>query len=202
MSGAQLNKSELLRTKRSLSAYRALAPALDLKRKSLLVLRAQEAKALSAARERHAAIVRQVGAQAPMLAHEGVAAETRVTHAKADITEEVRLGARLPRLDGVNFETQPVPGHVFPHWVEAAVALVQEAVRADVAARVAGARLAALDKALAKVTQRVNLLEKVLIPRAQARIREIEIRLSDLDRAAVVIAKIAKARLQPQGAAR
>jgi len=49
-----------------------------------------------------------------------------------------------------------------------------------------------LDAAIATVTRRVNLFEKVLIPRAQANIRRIRIALGDMERAAVVTSKIAK----------
>jgi V/A-type H+-transporting ATPase subunit D len=43
-----------------------------------------------------------------------------------------------------------------------------------------------------KVTQRVNLFDKVLIPQAEANIRRILVYLGDAERAAVVGAKIAK----------
>jgi V/A-type H+-transporting ATPase subunit D len=42
------------------------------------------------------------------------------------------------------------------------------------------------------VTQRVNLFEKVLIPRARKSIQRIRVYLSDEERAAVVRSKIAK----------
>jgi V/A-type H+-transporting ATPase subunit D len=49
-----------------------------------------------------------------------------------------------------------------------------------------------LDDAVHKVTQRVNLFEKVLIPRTREHIRRIRIYLADAERAAVVRSKIAK----------
>ena len=66
---------------------------------------------------------------------------------------------------------------------------------------VTGVRLELLDEAVRTITQRVNLFDKVLIPRAQANIKRIRIFLADGERAAVVRAKIAKAKrakeLQP-----
>jgi len=53
-------------------------------------------------------------------------------------------------------------------------------------------RVALLDEAVRKVTQRVNLFEKVLIPRARENIKRIRIYLADAERAAVVRSKIAK----------
>ena len=55
-------------------------------------------------------------------------------------------------------------------------------------------RVEILQQAVKKVTQRVNLFDKVLIPRAQQNIRKIRIFLSDTERAAVVRAKITKSK--------
>jgi V/A-type H+-transporting ATPase subunit D len=63
-------------------------------------------------------------------------------------------------------------------------------VRVDIAEQ----RTDALAVALRRVTQRVNLFDKVLIPRAEENIRRIMIFLSDQERAAVVRSKIAKLR--------
>ena len=68
------------------------------------------------------------------------------------------------------------------------------------ASQVERRRLALLDEAVRKVTQRVNLFEKVLIPRTKEHIRKIRIYLSDAERAAVVRSKIAKRKHAAQGA--
>jgi V/A-type H+-transporting ATPase subunit D len=62
-------------------------------------------------------------------------------------------------------------------------------------------RVALLEEAVRKVTQRVNLFEKVLIPRAKEHIRKIRIYLSDAERAAVVRSKIAKRKHAAEGVA-
>jgi V/A-type H+/Na+-transporting ATPase subunit D len=53
-------------------------------------------------------------------------------------------------------------------------------------------RVARMQGAVRRVTQRVNLFEKVLIPNAKQNIARIQIFLSDVERAAVVTSKIAK----------
>jgi V/A-type H+-transporting ATPase subunit D len=55
-------------------------------------------------------------------------------------------------------------------------------------------RLALLDEAVRTITQRFNLFDQVLIPRTRANIKRIQIFLADGERAAVVRAKIAKAK--------
>jgi V/A-type H+-transporting ATPase subunit D len=57
---------------------------------------------------------------------------------------------------------------------------------------VADQRVERFEHATRRITQRVNLFEKVLIPRAEENIRRIVIFLSDQERAAVVRSKIAK----------
>ena len=47
-----------------------------------------------------------------------------------------------------------------------------------------------------RITQRVNLFEKILIPRSRKNIQRIQIWLGDQERSAVVQAKLAKARQQ------
>jgi V/A-type H+-transporting ATPase subunit D len=51
-----------------------------------------------------------------------------------------------------------------------------------------------MQAAVRRVSQRVNLFEKILIPNADKNIARIQIFLSDVERAAVVTSKIAKAK--------
>ncbi|KPK62430.1 MAG: ATP synthase subunit D, partial [Gemmatimonas sp. SG8_38_2] len=60
--------------------------------------------------------------------------------------------------------------------------------------QVAAERVRILQRAERRITQRVNLFEKILIPRTQKNILRIQIWLGDMERAAVVQAKLAKAR--------
>ena len=49
-----------------------------------------------------------------------------------------------------------------------------------------------LEQQVRRVTQRVNLFDQILIPRARKNIKRIQIFLGDLERAAVTRAKLAK----------
>ena len=57
-----------------------------------------------------------------------------------------------------------------------------------------------LDLAVRRITQRVNLFEKILIPTAKKNIQRIRIYLGDAERAAVVTSKLAKVKQQQAGA--
>ena len=79
-----------------------------------------------------------------------------------------------------------------PQWVDRLSDELARMIELRVRLRVEQRRLALLEEAVRKVTQRVNLFEKVLIPGAKGQIRRIRIFLSDGERAAVVRSKIAK----------
>lgn len=79
-----------------------------------------------------------------------------------------------------------------PHWVDRLVELLARMLSLRVRAELHERRLALLDEAVRKVTQRVNLFDKVLIPRARGHIKRIRVHLSDAERADIVRAKIAK----------
>ena len=59
-------------------------------------------------------------------------------------------------------------------------------------------RLALLEAAVVKITQRVNLFDKVLVPQTLDNIRRINVFLGDAERSAVVGAKIAKRKREEQ----
>jgi V/A-type H+-transporting ATPase subunit D len=69
---------------------------------------------------------------------------------------------------------------------------LQAAAEARVRIRIAEQRVAILETAVRRITQRVNLFEKILIPTAKKNIQRIRIYLGDAERAAVVTSKLAK----------
>ncbi|MBX7067496.1 MAG: V-type ATP synthase subunit D [Parachlamydiales bacterium] len=79
-----------------------------------------------------------------------------------------------------------------PVWTERATALLRELVTAREKIGVAEEKRRALEKELREVSIRVNLFEKVLIPRALENIKKIRIFLGDQQLAAVAQAKVAK----------
>jgi V/A-type H+-transporting ATPase subunit D len=81
---------------------------------------------------------------------------------------------------------------VMPFWVDLLVENLQHLAKLTILKQVRQERVNLLEHASRKITQRVNLFEKVLIPQAQNNIRKIVIFLSDQERAAVVRSKIAK----------
>lgn len=194
MAKTTLNKAALNHQKEQLAAFERFLPALDLKRRQLLAERAKAIQTLHAEQAALAALERQVAHELPMLANHEVDLNGLVTLRGVEMTEENVVGTRLPVLGAVDVAVYPYALLGKPHWVDAVAARLVEALNLRLRIQVAEQRRAALDQAVRRITQRVNLFEKVLIPRAQGEIRRIQVYLADSERAAVVRAKLAKRR--------
>lgn len=196
MARLALNKSSLSREKSSLETFQRFLPSLDMKRRQLIAERAKAQAVLTEIEARIDSLTAEIGQSLPMLANRHIRVEGLVKLAHMDVGEENVLGARLPVLRGVRIDVADYGLLLMPHWVDRYVELARTMIELRARQHVQHRRLAALDQAVRKVTQRVNLFDKVLIPRTRDNIKRIQIYLSDSDRAAVVRSKIAKAKNQ------
>jgi V/A-type H+-transporting ATPase subunit D len=201
MARMQLNKAALHRQQAQLRSYRRFLPSLDLKRRQLLQELRRERAALAAAEADLTAVSDRAAERLPMLANPNVDLAGLVRVSDVELGEENRLGTVLPTLVDVQAQVRPYGLLAKPHWVDALAEELQAAARRTLEIRLHVARAERLAAALKIVTQRVNLFEKVLIPRTEAHIRRIRVQLSDAERAAVVRAKIAKTKRARQAAA-
>lgn len=192
MARIPLSKSQLAREKENLAAYGRYLPALDLKRQQLMAERNRARQDLIRLREDLRALIARVGVEMPMLAERRIDLKGLVRVESLSLGTRNVAGVRLPVLDSVELRVAPYSPLVRPHWVDAVAHRLTEAIRLHLELDVAERCAAALDKALTKVTQRVNLFEKILTPQAKENIRRILVYLGDAERAAVVGAKLAK----------
>ncbi|MBS98706.1 MAG: V-type ATP synthase subunit D [Oceanospirillaceae bacterium] len=192
MAKLALNKSSLHRESGRLKAFRQFVPALDLKRKQILAARQTSRRELSTYQARLDEINRQVGDQLPMLAGSGLDLSALISVRRVELIQVNLVGIELPALTEVDIDRREHSRLALPAWVDTALVLAEERLRVELAKQVEAQRLERLEAALRKTTQRLNLFDKVLIPRAERNIRRIRIALSDAERAGVVRAKIAK----------
>lgn len=186
------SKASLSREQGKLKTYRQFLPSLDLKRRQLIAERARAAREV-AALERLVDRLRADTARAlPMLANRDVDLSGLVRVAGVQLDQQNVVGTRLPVVRAVDTVVRPYSPLAKPHWVDAAVEQLRAILEQIVRLRVARRRLELFDAAVKKITQRVNLFEKVLIPRAEADIKSIQIFLSDAEREGVIRAKLAK----------
>ena len=192
MAKLQLNKSSLAQEARSLQNYERFLPSLDLKRQQLMAERARATTLLKETKEAIDALRLQVAHTLPMLANREIDLSDLAKIKRVDIGTESVVGTRLPTLEKVEIAIGHYAFLAKPHWVDSVAALLSEMLKLRMRLQVEERRLVVLDGEVKKITQRVNLFDKVLIPGAQANIKRIRIYLSDADMAAVVRSKIAK----------
>ncbi|MEM9168941.1 MAG: V-type ATP synthase subunit D [Pseudomonadota bacterium] len=192
MARLQLNKSSLAREAASLKTYERFLPSLDLKRRQLMAERARAANALRETEREIEGVVRDLGARAPMLANDDVSLDGLVALERAEYGEQNTVGLKLPVLQGVSVKTRPYSRFAKPHWVDFVAARLADALALTLRRDVEVDRLAKLDPAVKTIRQRVNLFEKVLIPRTKDNIKRIKIYLSDEQVSGVVRSKLAK----------
>ncbi len=193
MTRLPLNKSSLKHERNRLTTYARFLPSLDLKRRQLMweLFRAQRELA-----DIEVAIAREAESAQDLFALMGsvemkLAGLMRVR--QVDLTEENVVGVRLPRIAAVDIEVAEYSTLAKPFWLDALVDKLRVMLELRARRGVGGERVQRLELAVRKVTQRVNLFEKVLIPQARQNISRIQIHLADAERAAVVRSKIMKA---------
>lgn len=194
MARLSLNKAELARQTADLAMYRRYLPALDLKRQQLMAARAAARAEIARLDAALAAHMVTVGEEMPMLANHDHSVEglVRVTGVRTG-TRNV-AGETLPVLADVEVAVAPYGYLTRPHWIDRLVVHLVDALRLRAAADIEREALSRLEAAVARITRRVNLFEKVLIPEARTNIKRIRIALGDRERAAVVTSKIAKSK--------
>ncbi len=194
MARLALSKASLTAQGGRLKTYERYLPSLDLKRQQLIRERALAAERLATTGQAIADLRARVRAELPMASDLEVEVTDLVTVAGVELGEDNLMGVRLPRLDRVSLHRRRYALLAKPEWVDRMAELLAAMLELRVRLRVEGRRLALLDEAVRTITQRVNLFDKVLIPRTRANIKRIRIFLADGERAAVVRAKIAKAK--------
>ncbi len=104
-------------------------------------------------------------------------------------------GVEIPLFDKVVFREPEYFLFDSPVWADRATEILREFVVAREKISIAEEKKRALEKELRDVSIRVNLFEKILIPRAQDNIKKIRVFLGDQQLAAVAQAKVAKRKI-------
>lgn len=110
-------------------------------------------------------------------------------------TYENVAGVEIPIFGKVVFREPEYFLFDTPVWTDRATELLRDLVTGREKINVAQEKKRALEKELREVSIRVNLFEKILIPRATENIKKIRIFLGDQQLAAVAQAKVAKRKI-------
>jgi V/A-type H+-transporting ATPase subunit D len=194
MATLSLNKSSLQQERGQLQLFERFLPSLDLKRQQLTAESKKAMQVLAEAEQGADKASRSLAGLLPILGSATMKLSGLVRIRRVDISEEDVLGVSLPALRGVEFDMVDYSLLATPFWIDNLVTCLKEVVTYRIRLKVYRERVSRMQTAVRRITQRVNLFDKVLIPNAKRNIARIEIFLADVGRAAVVTSKIAKAK--------
>jgi V/A-type H+-transporting ATPase subunit D len=192
MATIALSKSSLQQQRDRLRLFERFLPSLELKRQQLTAEYKKALQVLAEAEQGAEQASRALPALLPVLGSARMELSGLIRIRRVEVAEEDVLGLRLPTLRAVEFDTADYSLLATPFWLDVLVTCLKEVATYRLRLQVYRQRVARMQGAVRRVTQRVNLFEKVLIPNAKQNIARIQIFLSDVERAAVVTSKIAK----------
>ena len=164
MARLPLNKSSLKHERNRLTTYSRFLPSLDLKRRQLIWELRREERDLA---EIEVDIARLVESAQDVLALTG-SVDMQLTGLarvrRVDLTEENVVGVRLPLVTAIDIEVAEYSTLARPFWLDTLADKLRSMLELRARRAVGGERVQRLEQAVRKVTQRLNLFEKVLIP--------------------------------------
>lgn len=192
-----LNKTSLKQQRDQAKTFKQFLPSLDLKRQQLLAALKTARKDLDRVESEISSLHVGLEPLYPLLGSTTiptVKVSRLIRVNRVRIESENVVGTRLPVVREIEFEIENYSTLATPFWVDHLIDSLQRLARLRVEHEVGKKRVDMLALAARRITQRVNLFEKVLIPQAEQNIRRIVIFLSDQERAAVVRSKISKSK--------
>lgn len=197
MAQIKLTKNELRGQQKKLVQLEKYLPTLQLKKALLQAEIQQAAIEIEKCKKAEESITEKVSTSSSLLTdHFVFPIDTAVHVRKIHKRHENIAGVEVPLFASLEFE--PVEYDLFDTqpWLEALIFQLRAAVEAKARLTIALEKKDALERELRMVSIRVNLFEKILIPRAQTNIKKIKIFLGDQDLAAVSRAKAAKKKIE------
>ena len=198
MAKLKLSKHELHEQQEQLKLYQRLLPSLDLKRRQLTVEVQKAKEDYEIAQAAVDVLETKIGEELPMLADEEFRLGGLVKIKSIKTVEQNVVGVKIPFLDRIDCVVADYSILATPPWIDTLVQRLKDAVEQRTQAEIAGERLRILTGAVRRITQRVNLFDKILIPTAKQNIQKIRIFLGDAERASVITSKLAKKKQQQQ----
>lgn len=118
-----------------------------------------------------------------------------VTIAEVKVSHENIAGVDIPLFQDVIFSDPEYSLFDTPIWYESAIEGIKKLLSFKEQVKISEMKKEALAKELREVSIRVNLFEKIMIPRATENIKRIKIFLGDQQLAAVSQAKVSKKKI-------
>ncbi len=197
MADVKLTKTELRDQQVKLERLKKYLPTLQLKKAMLQIEVNQAQSEIEQLFGEFALSNEKVGKYVPLLTERS--APDLFSAVKVHDVERSRenvAGVDIPLFERIHFEPAVYSLFDTPVWFESAILGIKELITIREKIKISKEKKHALEKELREVSIRVNLFEKILIPRALENIKKIKIFLGDQQLAAVCQAKVAKKIIQ------
>lgn len=192
----KLTRPELKRRRDRLARFERFLPMLKLKQQQLQVMLRELSVQVDQAQRQLDQVTAKLEAYQTLWADRtGLPLEQWAQPSRVVTTPRNVAGIEVPVFESVEFAAVQYSLFGTPAWVDQALEDRREQNRRDAAVQVLRQAQQVLQGELARVIQRVNLFEKIMIPKDREAIRRIRIKLGDEMAAAVGRAKIAKGKL-------
>ena len=199
MATLKLTKNELRDQQKRLALFERYLPTLQLKKAMLQFEVSLVITEISQLKEKFGSAKETVAHFSLLLADKtacDVVQYAEVIYVKQHY--ENVAGVEIPIFENVVFKESDYFLYDTPVWVDRATELIRDLVIAREKVNIAEEKRRALEKELREVSIRVNLFEKILIPRSQENIKKIRVFLGDQQLAAVAQAKVAKSKMKKE----
>lgn len=193
MADVKLTKTELRHHQVKLERLQKYLPTLQLKKAMLQIEVIQAQAEIEMLVEEFSVAEEKIAKFSPLLSDKRVSdifSATKVD--RVETMHENIAGVDIAVYKNIFFEPAIYALFDTPLWFESAILRIKELIIVREKKRIVEEKKNSLEKELRDVSIRVNLFEKILIPRAQESIKKIRIFLGDQQLAAVSQSKIAK----------
>ncbi|MBD3426923.1 MAG: V-type ATP synthase subunit D [Candidatus Omnitrophica bacterium] len=200
MAKIRLTKNELKKQKESLKRFDQYLPTLMLKKQQLQMELQKLHRQMEQIKKERAYTKAQLYQWADVFAEE-VGIEELISLESIVTTEGNIAGIDIPVFEKAVFREKEYDLEKTPLWVDYGIEHMKKVMIENAKMEVLKKQDELVREELRITTQRVNLFEKVMIPRTRENIRKIQIFLGDMQTAAVVTGKIAKEKIQKKNRA-
>ncbi len=197
MAEIKFTKNELRTQQQSLAQLQKYLPILQLKKAMLQIEVSEVRQEIGALEENYALAHGRIEGYAALLT-DTAAINPKQAAQVAEIKKHYEnvAGVEIPHFESIRFVDIAYDLFDTPPWFDEAVAGLRQLIEASVRIQIAREKKRALEKELREVSIRVNLFEKILIPRALSNIKKIKVFLGELQLASVSQAKVAKKKIE------
>ncbi len=191
----RLTKNEQKKQKDALKRFDQYLPTLRLKKQQLQVERAKIDSSIEKLKTEKAYNKAETYKWVDVFA-ENAGLEKLIGLEQIVTTDGNIAGVDIPVFERAVFREEDYDFESTPLWVDYGIEMLKKIMTINARIVTAERQHELVSEELRITTQRVNLFEKVMIPQTRENIRRITIYLGDLEIAAVVTGKIAKAKIE------